>query len=337
MKVLTLSVFFIFLSASVAMALPSYGANQRNSRLDAADAHASGAQQSMQGSTVKAMEAMMAMGQGNLSQAMTLGQESYSMYADAKLFNALSDENSVNAMASRSKLDPEEVFGFQFRRTSYANLDSKFLYQGNAAKVAKRFEQATGMKRDKFLRAMAQATDKPLPSGAGEYAAAFSRFKRFVDTIPSSQFRKQVKNHMRGVSVADAVTTISTAVDRALDLPPAIGMPSRAATAIASGQREQSPKNRDASADIPRQNSGAAKSSGLQGSQDAFKLYVASSAQTEGRGKQGLQPEEMAEPLSAAEMLVRAKQELAEQKNNETLFAKVSRRINLLEAEGLGR
>lgn len=202
----------------------SQAANQRNSRLDAAGTHEMHADQSMQGSTIRAMQAMNALGAGDYSGAKRYGEESYAMYNDAKLMNALADKSEIEAMRSRSNLDPKEVFGFQFRRTTYANLKPDFLYQGEAAKVARQFEKNTGMSRSKFLKAMSVTTEKPLTgSETSQYLQAFGRFKQFVATIPNEKFRKKLQKNINKLPAKIAVNTISKSVLNSGLIPHGVG------------------------------------------------------------------------------------------------------------------
>jgi hypothetical protein len=208
----------VFLALALGFPLPASAAdsNQADTYTDTYYKNSQGSDSSLQNSSVYAMQALMDLAGGKLPNAVKNGYNAYGKYRTAENLDRVKDQNAqlANAMTSvgtANKLPTERT------NTSFRRLDTSFLHQGDAGKVAEQFEKATGMKRESFLTQMADVSEQKIKaSDPMMIDKAFSRFEGFLKKVPNAEFRKNaeksiamVPDTMRRGMVAQAVQKLA--------------------------------------------------------------------------------------------------------------------------------
>lgn len=190
--------------------------SQADSYTDTYYKNAQGSDSSLQTSSIYAMQALMDLAGGKLTGAVKNGYNAYGKYRNSENLDRLKDQNAqlANAMAS---VDAGPTLPTERTNTTFRRLDTSFLHQGDAGKVADEFEKQTGMKRETFLTQMADVSEQKIKrSDPMMIDKAFSRFEGFLQKIPNQDFRKNaeksiamVPDTMRRGMVAQAVQKLA--------------------------------------------------------------------------------------------------------------------------------
>jgi hypothetical protein len=182
----------------------------------------------MQQCTTNAMKALMDLSNGNTSSAIHNGYSAYGQYQNSgqmdnmRLTNAISALHmdsitsylSSNGGSSSPLMAPVSSYS-----TDFGRLDSSFLRQGEAGQVADQFEKATGMSRDAFLKAMAQASESTISASDPQLVdKVLSRFENFLQDIPNQDFRNKVQATIDSVPSTVRTGVLSKAIQKGVQL-----------------------------------------------------------------------------------------------------------------------
>lgn len=221
--------------------------NQRDLQLLSRQVNDRGSDESLKNSAVFAMQALMDLNATKLPSAMKNGFQAYGKYRNSENLDRLKDLNALN-VNSLASIGSEPIPLPTKTNTSFRRLDPKFLFQGDAGKVAAEFERQTGMKRSDFLTHLADASEKKISRSDPQMIdKAFSRLEHFIDKIPNQDFRKNLEKNLhvvpetmrRGI-VAQAVTKLAgffADAGSAASLPLALNegaLPEKAPTVLAT-------------------------------------------------------------------------------------------------------
>jgi hypothetical protein len=183
------------------LAAPAFADNQ----LDQTSAQAMNANlnhvasdQSLQHSTVLAMQALMDLASTDLKGAVSNGYNAYGRYRDSERLDRLTDINT-NSAASMASIGAQGAVTGNVgpTNTTYRRLDPSFLRQGEAAKVAAEFEKRTGMSREDFLSQISTASEQKIKSSDPMmFDKALTRLEGFAAKIPNAQFRNAIEKNI---------------------------------------------------------------------------------------------------------------------------------------------
>lgn len=324
------------------LALPAHASSvpetltQAEAQALAAKANAAGADQSLQTSTTRAMQALIQFSDSDITGAVKSAVRAYGSFKTGEDFDRMRKRNILTkaGLGSSGTLTVTEEDGaFLASRTSYRRLNPEFLGQGEAAKIAEEFEKKTGIKRKDFLEQLANASEAKLYVNDPKlFEKVQADFNAFVDKIPNAEFKAKVKGAVDLIPDLTKNQLLATAVQKAVQLA-AKTMPSQSdlalveKTQIAVGAPTPAPERAVASASAPVSASSvvaaaepAASSEAKEEDEFAPRTDLSSDqmARTFGR--------ETGDPFLAG--VVRAA--MGEAKDDDTIFRIVSRKYRAL-------
>lgn len=182
-----------------------------------------GSDQGMQESTTNAMTALMKLAAADRTGAMSKGYQAFGQYRNSGDLDSMRLKNSITALkmdsigSYLSSSGKNSIFTAPVSEysTTYARLDPAFLRKGEAGKVADEFEKQTGMKRESFLKKMAQASESDIKSSDPQLVdKVLSRFEGFLTEIPNQDFRNRVQKQIDSVPQTVRTGLISQAVQK---------------------------------------------------------------------------------------------------------------------------
>jgi hypothetical protein len=219
--------------------------NQVQSMAAAAAVNRQASDSSLQGATTKAMQALMDLAAQNRTSAIKNGYSAYNSYLNSVNLDTDRMKNGFYAMrmsgsngvgvSSSADYVPEDPSNFS---NPFGRLDSSFLQKGDAASVAAKFEQQSGMSRKDFLAEMTRLSQSGISSTDPQMTEKLSsQFNAFLQKIPNADFRKKldsaissVPSFMRSKILADGLRQVSNAL---------------ASAAPAKGEEERKPASAD--------------------------------------------------------------------------------------------
>jgi hypothetical protein len=188
----------------------------------AARANAAGADQSLQASTTKAMQALIQFSDSDIPGAVKSAYRAYGSFKTGEDLDRVRKRNILTkaGLSSAGVVNvSEEDAIFLASRTSYRRLDPAFLNKGEAAKIAEEFEKKTGIKRKDFLEQLASASEAKLFVSDPKLAEKVSAdFTAFVDRIPNAEFKAKVKSATALIPDLTKSQLLMTAVQKAVQL-----------------------------------------------------------------------------------------------------------------------
>ncbi len=339
MRIYPISLIFIGAAAS----LPALAdMSQEEALLAAAAVQKTGSDASLQNSTTNAMKGLMDLAAQKRTSAIQHGYKAYGQYRNSEELDLARMKSKIRANEiyttamkenkagiAGAKYVPDSVENY---KTTFARLDPKFLREGEAGKVAAEFEKQTGMKREKFLKIMAKASESTIsPSDPKMVDKVISRFEGFLREIPNDDFRKnvqktidQVPSTMRHGMIAKGVQKIAEIMAK---LP--ADKTELQAKAVAPAETERKPA---ALAVTGVETSGAATAptptSGSESDQAALIAVAATSSKMIPAKSefQGIDKES----YSKGDMIGSVMQTALEEQREDTIFKQVSRRYRAM-------
>lgn len=210
------------LSVSFAGAAPALDLNQVEAQEVAAKANAMGADQSLQASTTKAMQALIQFSDSDLTGAVKSAYHAYGSFKTAEDLDRVRKRNILTkaGMGSDGTVSvSEEDAAFLASRTSYRRVDASFLTQGEASKIADEFEKKTGIKRKDFLDQLAGVSEAKLFVSDPKLAEKVSSdFNSFVEKIPNAEFKAKVKSAVALIPDLTKSQLLMQAVQKAVQI-----------------------------------------------------------------------------------------------------------------------
>lgn len=177
--------------------------------------------ESLQHSTTNAMKALLELNKHNRPGAMSSGYKSYGQFRNSedldhlRLKNAISTlrmDSAATNLPQRSGWIAPPLSDFM---TSFRRLDTKFLREGEAGKVADEFEKKSGMKREAFLKVLAHASDNAIyPDDSQLVDKVLSRLEGFVKEIPNPEFRGNIEREIQSVPQTIRTGLVAKAVGK---------------------------------------------------------------------------------------------------------------------------
>lgn len=137
---------------------PPAVAGQAAAQAEAGTLYAKAADDSLRASVLDGMRAFTQLGKGNLSGAYKSGVAAFAGYDRG---GKLDDARSTAALKAHALGDGKGAAPAAIK-TSFSRLDPAFLKQGDAAGVVADFEKVTGIRSDRFLRRLGEASDNPV-------------------------------------------------------------------------------------------------------------------------------------------------------------------------------
>jgi hypothetical protein len=201
--------------------------SQAAALLEAANVQKQGSDSSLQNSTTQAMQGLMDLAAQKRASAIQHGYKAYGQYLNSEELdnNRLVSKTrfyDIYTSARRDGVKPAlkfEIEPTESYTTTYNRLDPKFLYEGEAGKVAAEFERKSGMKREAFLKIMARASESTIsPSDPKMVDKVFTRFEAFVKEIPNDDFRKSVEKAIQEVPATVRSGMIAKGVQKVAEL-----------------------------------------------------------------------------------------------------------------------
>lgn len=235
--------YFVILALAFALmaALPARANNvpetltQAEAQALAAKANATGADQSLQTSATRAMQALIQFSDSDITGAVKSAVRAYGSFKTGEDFDRMRKRNILTkaGLGSSGTLTVTEEDGaFLASRTSYRRLNPDFLSQGEAAKIAEEFEKKTGIKRKDFLEQLANASEAKLYVNDPKlFEKVQADFHSFVDKIPNAEFKAKVKGAVDLIPDLTKNQLLATAVQKAVQLA-AKTMPSQSDLAL---------------------------------------------------------------------------------------------------------
>ncbi len=185
----------------------AFAITQAEALAEAAAVNRSGSDQSLQNSTTSAMRAMLELNNQNRPGAVKNGYQAFGEFRTSEDLDAVRMENRIRQIdlftnnVSIHTPVPSWAKNREVYTTTFARLDPKFLHKGEAGKVADEFERKSGMKREAFLKKLAQASESTISSDDPNLTEkVIGKFASFVDDIPNAEFRNNVKKQIDSTS-----------------------------------------------------------------------------------------------------------------------------------------
>jgi len=184
-----------------------------------------GSDASLKQSTTSAMRGLMDLSEQKRASAIQHGYKAYGQFVNSEdmdymnlknqlTYYKLHTENILNSKAGSASRAPLEIV-----KTTYNRLDTQFLREGEAGKVADEFEKKSGMKRDQFLKIMARASESTIsPSDPKLVDKVISRFEGFVKEIPNAEFRQGIEKSIQDVPASVRTGLISKGVQKIAEI-----------------------------------------------------------------------------------------------------------------------
>lgn len=170
---------------------------------------------SMENSTVYAMQALMDLSSANVPSAVKNGVSAYGKYRNSQGLDRIGDlSNAQSAAMSSSGGTP-----IKKTITSYKRLDPSFLHKGEAAKIAEKFEQLSGMKRETFLTEIGTISENRISKKDPRLVdKVLSKFENFTKKIPNKEFRANIEKSINMVPQTVRTGLIANAVSKFANL-----------------------------------------------------------------------------------------------------------------------
>lgn len=184
---------------------------QKNSQEMAELLNRRGSDQSMEGATTKAMQALMDLSASRVPSAVQNGYQAYGKFRNSENLDDLGYANARNkaamaAMGQSAQLPP-------FEPTSFRRLNPNFLREGEAGRIAAEFERQSGMKREKFLSILSTVSEKKIdPKDPQMIDKVLSRFESFLAEIPNKEFKANLEKAIKAVPDSARKGVIAKAV-----------------------------------------------------------------------------------------------------------------------------
>jgi hypothetical protein len=205
--------------------------NQVEALAAAAAVNKQGSDESLQNSTTSAMRAMLELNNQNRPGAVKNGYKAFGEYRTSEDLDVVRMKNRIRQIdlftnnISINTPVPAWAANREVYATTFARLDPKFLRQGDAAKVAEEFERKSGMRRETFLKKLAQVSESTISADDPNLAdKVMGKFATFVEDIPNAQFRENVKKQIEATSPSSQAKLIRDGANHIWDVLASYGM-----------------------------------------------------------------------------------------------------------------
>lgn len=231
---------------------PALALTQEEALAEAAAVNRQGSDSSLQNSTTSAMRAMLELNNQNRPGAVKNGYQAFGEYRTSQDLDVVRMENRIRQIdlyTNNVKIGappPRWVQSRENYTTTFARLDPKFLRQGEAGKVADEFERKSGMRRETFLKKLAQVSESTISSDDPNLARkVLGKFSAFVDEIPNPEFRENVRKQIEATSPSSQAKLIRDGAKHIWDVLASYGVSVAPKVAAlmpsASGEGERAP------------------------------------------------------------------------------------------------
>jgi hypothetical protein len=318
-----------FLLALAAAGPHAHALTQTEALAQAAAVQKQGSDESLQNSTTNAMRAMLALGNKDQPAAMQHGYKAFGEYRtsqDLDIERVKSRIHQIDMFTNTIGVDskvPTNLPQPEVFYTTYSRLDPAFLRTGEAKQVADEFEKQSGMKRETFLKKMAQVSETPLSSDDPNLTSkVLKKFSRFLEDIPNEEFRARVQAQIDEASPKTRADVILTGAKHVYEWLAKNGISfgakpallQAAATATGGGEADRAPASETASTATAGTPHGRAEDP-LNGKKDFSRYMAPTDSGFRGADREKFGNDEFGTVLQAAVDL-----------ENETLFTRVSKR-----------
>jgi hypothetical protein len=197
--------FFYAIITAMACSLPSRGApaegiSQTEALAQAERSNAIGSDQSLRSSVTGAMQALLSLGENDLTGAAKGAYKAYGKFKNSENLDRVRKQSLLTkaSMGSAETLNlTEGEVTFLGSSTSFRRLDPSFLSAGEDAQIAAEFERKTGIKRQDFLVMLADAAENKLYVSDPKLPEKIdAQFDGFLEKIPNAEFRAKVKEKL---------------------------------------------------------------------------------------------------------------------------------------------
>lgn len=179
-------IFLLFGIAAARFAIASDTLTQTESERQADSLYHDASEADLRHAAVNAMRAMTSLGQGNLLAAYRVGTTAFGQWSNSNDLDyaSMTAANAGQNLGATQKESASRSHGF-------SRLTPNFLYEGDAALAAAEFEKTTGMKRETFLKRLADANDHPIPMNDPHM---ISKYVERVDALTKDMTNTTVKS-----------------------------------------------------------------------------------------------------------------------------------------------
>lgn len=328
----------------IAFASTSFGKEGQQHAFDQAEAVVREASDASLGrGATGGMGAMAALGAGNYSAAASGGLDAYGKYRNSGNQDLMGDIYNLRSIRMGSTASLMRRYREHKRtRTTFSRLKPDFLYEGEAAVVARQWEELSGMPREQFLQALGQATDNPISrSDPNLFAESKARLMAFIETVPNPEFRNSLRENVNKLAIADQMAFFNEGLaNYSKHLTPlseldkqsllAVAIPGSVSDELTPAEKNSAMVSLQADLNAPAEKNIA--SVGTSANVVAPKKFV---KQGEYFDVDDLKPAEDSKSALYASALDQLK--LAGDARNRTIFEMVSNRYKELNAAGFGR
>lgn len=216
---------FVTFALALILSIP-IGANgnfsQRNAQVEANTVSLNGSDRSMELATGSAMSALLSLSSRNIPAALSNGYRAYGEYMDSETLDHRAGEAARKAMGLTSLgTASNEVPGSNrgANKTSFRRLNPDFLYKGETAAIAQKFEAASGMKREVFLEFLAKASETKIsPSDPELIQKATKILQDFITQIPNQDFRANLQTTLDAVPSTAKNGIVASAITKTIQM-----------------------------------------------------------------------------------------------------------------------
>lgn len=230
---------------------PARALTQEEALAEAAAVNRSGSDESLQNSTTSAMRAMLELNNQNRPGAVKNGYQAFGEYRTSQDLDIVRMENrirQIDLFTNNVKIGtpvPKWARSRENYHTTFARLDPKFLRQGEAGKVADEFERKSGMRRETFLKKLAQVSESTISANDPNLTSkVLGKFSAFVEDIPNPEFRENVRKQIDATSPSSQAKLIKDGAKHIWDVLSSYGVsvaPKAAALRPPGAEDERAP------------------------------------------------------------------------------------------------